>query len=241
MQSSWRRQYRPPDLQARQSVTLSAVGGPFWSDKPVAIVAGGPSLTHFDFDQLRGHCHVLAVSASMFDIPFAAAGFCLDHIGVRNWWERFKALPFEVWIGADGPFISGPNSKPSANMRFIQRTKLPHISESSRVINGGGTSGFGAINLAVLKGARRIFLFGYDYGTTTGIWHHNQANYQFAPAQQEKSKWLTWADNFDLLKAPLRSRQVSIINCSPASAITAFPRTTVEEGTWLLRTSSEFS
>ena len=50
------------------------IGKPFWDDKPVAVVAGGPSLVDFDFEQLRG-AHVLAVKGSMFDIPWADAGF----------------------------------------------------------------------------------------------------------------------------------------------------------------------
>ena len=33
---------------------------PFWDDKPVAVVGGGPSLSDFDFEQLRG-AHVLAI------------------------------------------------------------------------------------------------------------------------------------------------------------------------------------
>src|SRR5262245_47125888 len=60
-----------------------------WSDKPCAIVAGGPSLIGFDFAKLQPF-HVLAVKASIFDLKFADAGFGLDMPRYMEWVDNNK-------------------------------------------------------------------------------------------------------------------------------------------------------
>lgn len=220
--SSW----RPPK---GQPVQFGSAGSPDWTDKPVAIIGGGPSLSGFDFERLRGRFHVLTVSASCFTVPWADAGFCLDHTGIRNWWQRFVAeVRFPLYLATTEPVIRGVDTPPSPHMIFLRRQSVNFLSENPLVVSGGGTSGFGAVNLAVLKGTKAILLLGFDYGTTTNQWHHNQAEYGFAYDQKAR-QWAGWALNFQGMKPLLQKRGVEVINASPASLINCFPRIPLDE------------
>jgi len=49
-----------------------------WSDRPVALVACGPSMAGFDLNRLRGLCRIIAVKEMIFAMPWADEGFGLD-------------------------------------------------------------------------------------------------------------------------------------------------------------------
>jgi hypothetical protein len=199
-----------------------------WGQKPVAIVGGGPSLRGFDFNRLRDRFTVLAINGSMFDIPFADAGFSLDLKAIRLWWPRLVGLGYEQFYAVDRRWISGINSKPTPKMRFLLRRQGPDLSTADGIITAGGTSGFGALNLAFLRGAKKIVLLGFDYGGAGGVWHHNEHHYTFQQ-QQDRDNWAKWATNFNRPAQFLRKTGVEVINASPDSAITAFPRSTIDE------------
>ena len=57
----------------RQAINFGTIGPRNWNTKPVAIIGGGPSLKDFDFTRLKDRFTVLAVNASMFDVPFAGS------------------------------------------------------------------------------------------------------------------------------------------------------------------------
>ena len=57
------------------------INKPFWDDKPVAVIGGGPSLLDLNYEELRG-AHVLAVRTSIFDIPWADAAFGVRRLAI---------------------------------------------------------------------------------------------------------------------------------------------------------------
>lgn len=199
-----------------------------WDKKPVVIVGGGPSLRGFDFNRLRDRYTVLCVNASMFDVPFAAAGFSLDLRAIRMWWPRLLTLEIDQFYAVDRKWLPGVSGGPSPRMRFLLRRQDRDFSTANGYITAGGTSGFGAMNLAVQRGARKIILLGYDYGGRGGVWHHNESHYSFKQ-QQDDAQWQQWARNFDRPAYFLRRAGVEVVNCSPDSAITAFPKSAIDE------------
>lgn len=83
----------------------------------------------------------------------------------------------------------------------------------------GGHSGYQAINLAYLWGARRIILIGYD--ASSGGAHffgRHPAPLDVATQYQE------FMPAYRRLAADLAAEGVEVLNCSRATAIDAFPR-----------------
>lgn len=91
-------------------------------------------------------------------------------------------------------------------------------------IRTGGNSGFQAIQIAMKLGASRVLLFGFDM--KGGHWHGTHVvGLREAPPEH----YARWAPRFETLVEPAKELGVSIVNCTPGSAITAFPFSTLEE------------
>lgn len=213
----------------RQLVQLETIGAADWHVRPVAIIGGGPSLRGFDLSQLYGRFIILAVNASIFDVPHADMGFTIDRRAARIWWRKFCTTRFPICMATPDPWLVHFSGAPTPNIRFVRRVQGTALTNRNDRISAGGTSGFGALHLAFLKGARKITLFGFDYmPSKDGVWHHNQHHYGFHH-EQVRSNWAQWARNFDDAAPVLSAAGVEVINASPASAITAFKRVSINE------------
>ena len=142
--------------------TYGKISKPYWDDKPVAIVGGGPSLVGFDFERLRG-AHVLAVKGSIFDIPWADAGFGLDMPRYHEWRDKLANVQSRVYWAVPEDQLQKTGAPPSKNVTFLKRLPGENLSDDPSEIYGGGTSGFGAVQICLHKHAKTIVLFGYDY------------------------------------------------------------------------------
>lgn len=211
-------------------MTFGEVDPPWWSDKPVAIVGGGPSLHGFDFGQLRGKFHVLAVKGVMFDLPWADAGFGLDLPDFRDWAERLGSLPFPVFWAFPGQTpTSGLRGRLPENVTALRRSRAEGLSDDPGMIHAGGTSGYGALNLAFLKQAKQIVLLGFDYKPgPKGEWRHNSEHYK-SHGSQSPDALASWVKPFDAAAVQLKARGVTVLNANPGSLVTAFPRVTFAE------------
>lgn len=89
---------------------------------------------------------------------------------------------------------------------------------------GGGNSGYGALNLAYLKGSRRIILLGYDFCHSATHWHEGYA----WQGKSNDSMYRKWATQFIRALPQLHKHGVQVLNASPDSAITAFPKVELE-------------
>lgn len=220
------------------------VKGPWWDDRPVVIVAGGPSLRGFDWEQLRGF-HVLAVKGSIFDIPWADAGFGLDMPRFEEWREKLAQVSMTVYwaVPVEQAIIT---SRPSQNMTFLKRINADGVSSDPTLVFSGGTSGFGALQIALLKRAKRIMLVGYDYNpSVTGIHAHNQRamvpfrhndqHYRKRRAQNFQN-WKKWAGNFALFRPYCERWGIEIINACENSGITTFPRIPLDAAVGMMQT-----
>lgn len=204
------------------------VGPPYWSDKPVLVVGCGVSLKGFDFNQLKGLGYILAVKQAWVDLPFADACFGLD----QGWTKRCQAELIE--LARKMPvYISLPKQIddklhgliPAAT--YLERLRTcEKFTTSPRTIESGGNSGFGAVNLAWLKKARRIYLFGFDYQPKGG--HYCPDRYD-QPVGHNARYWLNWGGNFDHVKDQIARAGVTVINASINSTLTAFPKVSIEQ------------
>jgi len=204
------------------------VAEPYWEGKPVAIIGNGPSTRGLAVDRLRGRFHVLAVKAAIFDIPWADAGFGLDFPRYQEWHRRLFGVTFPVYWGIVN-FTYIPTPTPD-HVFFLHRIDRPAgLSDDPSFVNAGGTSGFGAFNLAWLKRARRVYLFGFDYHPDKkGAWHADETHYQVARGQTP-GLWEAWAKHWATVAPKIKAAGVEVINVSPTSLITAFPKISIEE------------
>jgi len=212
------------------------ISKPYWDDKPVAIVAGGPSLVGFDFEQLRG-AHVLAVKGSIFDIPWADAGFGLDMPRYHEWRDKLANVQARVYWAVPEDQLEKTGPPPSKNVTFLKRLNGENMSDDPSEIYGGGTSGFGALQIALHKRAKSIVLFGFDYDGAyeahTGF-RHNDRHYEKRRAQSW-ANWDAWAKHFSVYVPYLNEQGISVFNACPSSAIACFQKVTLEDGIMRLK------
>jgi hypothetical protein len=216
----------PPNLGANGDAgPYARVGPPWWTGKPVAIVGNGPSIRGFDCKRLRGGFHVLAVKGAMFNIPWADAGFGLDNPRYCEWSNMLHTVRCPVyWATNKLKFLGDGPHAPC--MRFLRRIDISNLSDDPGAICSGGSSGFGAVNLAWLKRSRRMILLGFDYDTEKG---HADLRAYLQNRSQCPAAWFTWAKNFDRMKRDIDVQGgATIINASPQSRIAAFPKMDIE-------------
>lgn len=91
-------------------------------------------------------------------------------------------------------------------------------------INCGNHSGFQAINLAYVLGAKRIILIGYDMGVfkETSKQLHWFGDHPKG-LRNTSSRFEVWLRNYEKLADDLSKNSVEVFNCSKRSAIKEFP------------------
>ena len=188
------------------------------------------------FEQLRG-AHVLAIKGTMFDIRWADAGFGLDMPRYTEWRDRIASLPGRIYWAVPEEWLPRTGPPPSKNVTFLKRLAGEQLSEDPGEIYGGGTSGFGALQICIHKRAKKIVLFGFDYDGAYDAhvgFRHNDAHYNKKRDQLE-ANWERWATHFDIYPSYFNKHGISVANACPKSAIRCFQKVTLEDGVAMLR------
>lgn len=102
----------------------------------------------------------------------------------------------------------------------------PGLSTEPGLIHTGQNSGYQAINLAFLFGARKIVLVGFDMQHTGGR-HHWFGNHPLG--MRNACGVDDWKKNFPKLAADLQAQGVDVVNCSEETALTCFRRSSLEQ------------
>ncbi|CAM5769784.1 hypothetical protein [Bosea minatitlanensis] len=188
-----------------------------WAGETAVIIAGGPSLTVEDAVYCQGRARAVVVNDGYRIAPFAD----LLYAGDAAWWDGHQGAPSfagQKWT----------QSKVAAlrwSLRHIQSQHAYGISDSPERIHSGQNSGFQALNLTYLLGARRILLLGFDMQPTGGSrhWFGNHP-----PELHRDSNYAAWRGWFDIAAKQLVCRGVEVVNCSRETALTVFPRSTIQ-------------
>jgi hypothetical protein len=220
-------------------------GGPFrgrWRGATVVCIASGPSLTADDCEAVRrwrvdagagtrqegsgdasgeqgSTRRVIAVNNSFERAPWADAIYGCD----RKWWVRYAKPVRKICTGEFWTINEHAAKVDGLNRVFGERGS--GVSTARNTVMEGGNSGYQAVGLAILFGAARIILLGYDMQFTAGKkhWHGDHGDQLHNPTPLSLK---TWAGNFNLLAA---QSPAEIINCSRATALTCFPRMGLDE------------
>lgn len=174
------------------------------------IAGGGPSLRGFSFTALQSQ-FVLAVNDAFFSLPWAAGVVSID----RHWInERARVLQHRAGMR----FLGTREGLEHPAASWMMRSE-PGLSERWGVMHAVGTSGYAALNIAFLLGAKFIGLLGFDYTQPGKHWFANYDWPSGAHAQFDQ-----WATGFDTTLWQLEMQGVRVVNFSPDSAVTAFER-----------------
>lgn len=197
-----------------------------WPGSTIVCLACGPSLDSADVELVRraraagqGSIRVVAINAAIrlapwADVRFAhhAADWCRPEDAAIL--EGFRGLRFAIEeraarYGADVLSMSGPDG-----LELENRAAVRH----------GKCSGYQTINVAVHLGARRIVLVGYDCKrSAAGALHWYECR-----GTAGASDFAIWSRHYATLPPVLKAIGVDVLNASRDTAITAFPRISLE-------------
>lgn len=188
-------------------------------------VASGPSLTSEQTDAIEaaraaGRCRVIVVNDNWRLIPRADVLYACD----GQWWKRYAV---DITVGFAGElWTQDKETADTLGLCYIKARGGAGLSKRRDMVHGGGNSGYQAIGLAYLFGARRIILTGYDMQNTGGLahWFGNHPA-DWGPPMDPS----TWLARFRELAIDLTLDGVDVINATTSTALQCFRRASLAD------------
>ena len=186
-----------------------------WVDQTVAIVASGPSVNSFDFERIAG-LKTIAVKDGYLKVLHAEVLMIGDHRYARRHPDLSAYLGPLILYTDPAPL---PETLHDERIMFIPKVAGGGLSSKSTELHGTFTTTALAINLAVLRGSKRILLVGVDAkagpngerhfsGALTENWHKRYERQQWGLGRQPRD---------------LKKLKVQVFNLNPDSALKAYP------------------
>jgi hypothetical protein len=198
-----------------------------WPGDTVVCLASGPSLTKGDVDLVRGKAKVIAINASYALAPWADALYCADVHPFKWYWNSgpkgFERVSMREFAGLK--FSVSPEAGKWSGVSIVGRGREDSLSLDPKRVCLGRNSGYQAINLAVLLGAVRVVLLGYDMQVATDGRKHFFGDHP----DKRRSPYPTFRQSFNSLVKPLKAAGVDVVNCSRHTSVTAFRRQSLNE------------
>lgn len=204
-----------------------------WDGETVVCVASGPSAKDVDLNIGRGKAKFIVVNDSWRLCPWADALYACD----PQWWRLVYSREVKSHQGPPKEHefegIRITQDMDCAREFGLRRVTLMRkvdklLNKTPGLLGWGGNSGFHAVNIAVQGGASKIILVGYDMVSKDGQfhWHKKHTEGLNNPSDGSVYKWRLRLD----AQAPLlESLGIKVINCSPISALQAYPKMSFEE------------
>lgn len=191
-----------------------------WPGSTIVCLATGPSLNQADVDACRDRARVIAIKDAYNLAPWADVVYGAG-VDQTKWWQRNGKRVVAAHQGLR--FTLDPAAAEWASL--LQWGAEQGLSTDPARLALGRNSGYQAINLAVLLGAAKIILLGYDMKRAAG----EQENFFVGPTKGPVHRYAEWQPFFRTLLDPLARLGVSVINCTPDSALECFPKMTLAE------------
>lgn len=188
-----------------------------WPGETVVCLASGPSLTRDDVEYCRGKARTIVVNSTLQIAPWADVFFASDG---RVW--RWNEAAIRAFQGMK--FSLDPVAAEYGGM-ILRNGGVCGLSRDPRAVCTGYNSGYMAVNVAVLLGAARILLLGYDMQqgpSGESHWHGDHVNKAQPP-------YADCVRAFRTMVEPLKAAGVEVVNCTRSSALTMFDRADLRE------------
>lgn len=186
---------------------MGAVVPRCWPGETFVLLGCGPSLTEADVDACRGQARVIAINQAYTLASWADVLYACD----ARWWAWHKGVPAFAGL----KYALEKDAARWPGVQVLKNTGTEGLERDASGVKTGKNSGFQAINLAVHLGAAKILLLGYDMHGA-----HFFGDYPWAPTIPPFHSFL---DRFATLVEPLKALGVEVVNCTPRSALKAFP------------------
>lgn len=196
-----------------------------WAGQPCFIIGGGPSLTGFDFERLRGKGRVIAINRAFEFIPWADMLFFMD-------WKFYKLCHdnpnrLALWQGFQGHRVfcnlMGRKLDDCYNIRSLGRHGMSW--SIAKGVYHGNNSGHGALVTALALGCRPIYLLGYDMNRDPKGRSHFHSGYGH---RANPNLGAVFVKSFMDLAARIPKVDF-IFNCNPQSGLRAWKFKTIDE------------
>lgn len=211
---------------------------PLWQGKTVVLIGGGSSLTVYQVEHVRNSkARCIAVNAAYLIAPWADVCYFAD----SQFWkwhdqgvECAGLEPEEVrekFRGFAGQKCSIQNSGANVTdeaVHILRNKTFPQhgkgLSTDPEALMTGRNSGFQALNMATLAGARRVLLLGFDGSPIQGKTHWHGAH----PRPTPIDAYPHYRQALSAAESELKKLGVEVLNCSPGSMIDTFPKVSIE-------------
>jgi hypothetical protein len=207
-----------------------------WPGETAVCIASGPSLNAEDVEYVKGKARTIVINGSYVLAPWADVLYSADANPFRWYWEH-GPKGYERIAMRDFRGLKFSLTKRSAQWSGVQVLKQgceDGLSLDPTRLCLGMNSGYQAINLAVLLGAVRILLLGYDMNVAkdgTEYWHAQHPH-------KKRSPYKSFRRLFPGIVAPLKKAGVDVINCSRETALECFPRMSLREALPMMQESA---
>lgn len=194
-----------------------------WAGQTCVVLASGPSLTdeQVKFVDMKATM-LIAVNSSAF-MPIT-----MPHIiyaGDFMWWKT-NAQRVKQTTKQSVPWTCDRTAAERYGLNWVKGVNALGLGHGPH-IHTNGNSGSQAINLAYLFGCRRILLLGFDMKLGPKgekHWHPNHPS----PLMQGQT-FGDWLHKLNHLAVDLKKAGCEVVNCTPGSALTCFPMSTIEK------------
>lgn len=192
-----------------------------WDGEDVYIIGGGPSLKGFNWDWLKGR-RTIGCNAAFFKGPDICS---LCFFADEKFYRTYDTM-LERYVAQGGRAVTNCEYVPTYLqwlMSFNRHMSIMTADGNSLLHGYGGNSGSAAIHLALLMGARRVFLLGFDGQLGRG----GEANWHDKGCDKPNAQvYKRFDEVFEIIERqyPITFPGTEIINCNPDSAITRFPK-----------------
>jgi hypothetical protein len=216
-----------------------------WGGLTAVILGGGPSLAREQVEMVRGAreagtVRVIAVNDSYLLAPWADVQYAADEHW-RKWHADGIDKPLlgltaqdvrERWAGFPGQKGGIQSQYPCQDdaVHLLRNRDFPAITIGLSMDPGalvtGRNSGFQALNLAILAGAKRVILLGFDgKPNAEGREHFHGGHPKPTPA----AAYPLYRQAMSAAENAIKAAGVTVLNCSPGSAIDSFPKADLED------------
>lgn len=182
----------------------------------IVILGGGPSLTQAEVDRCRGKARVIAIKEQIRLAPWADVFYAPD--------KKFFNYHGEEVINFPGLKFTLDHMVGDDTAVHLQIGDREGLSLDPTTLNTGYDSGYQCINLAVLLGAARVVLLGYDMQPGPNGESHGSHIPGGEHVWGTKPPFYFMLPMYPSLVEPLKQAGVEVINCSPVTALDVFPR-----------------
>lgn len=191
-------------------MSLAQIRG-IWRGRTVACIASGPSLAVEDVERIRAAAlPTIVVNNTWRLAPWADILYAMD----APWWKHYGDEAMRGFAGRKFSYVRVPGAQHTKGEIFP---------------TGWGNSGSYAISLAVVTGASRVILLGYDCQISAAgraHWHDDHPK-----PMGNAASISTWPRKFALVATYAQQHGCRVVNCSRETALTCFERGTLDAET----------